>query len=343
MEEIARIYGYDRIPETRMADALPPQHGNPSLEREERLRDLLANLGLQEVITPRLTTPEREARRLPSAGGEAEDGRPYLQIANPIASDRTVLRHSLLASLLEVVERNARLQDRLALFEIGPVFLPGEESRLPDEPQLLVIVLTGPRDLPAWQPADTTPMDFYDLKGIVDGFIAGLHLPAAAFEPAEHPSFHPGKCARLRIEGEQIGVMGELHPLVREHYELPAAPLLAGEFILERILARVPERYPLQPVPAYPPVLEDLAVVVAESVPAARVEQVIRQAGGDMVSDVRLFDLYRGEQAGAGQKSLAYSLTYQAPDRTLTDREVAGIRQRIVKKLEQELGARLRA
>lgn len=355
MEEIARIYGYDRIPETRMADALPPQRGNPTLEVEERIRNLLVNLGLQEVMTYRLTAPEREARIFPEArpsgaGGEEqtppierEGLGPYLRLKNPIASDRVVLRQRLLPGLLEVVERNARLYPRQALFEIGPVFLASEGSRLPQEPARLAIALTGPRQLPGWQPADTAPMDFYDLKGIIQALLEGLHIDDAHYEPAELSTYHPGKCARLIAGGRSLGVFGELHPLVRQHYDLPATPLLAGEFDLEALQSLVPERYDVQAVPTYPPVLEDLAVIVDESLPAEQVAALIEEAGGKLVSRVRLFDVYRGEQIGNGKKSLAYSLTYQASDRTLTDEEVAQIRQRIVRRLEQELGAKLRS
>jgi phenylalanyl-tRNA synthetase beta chain len=140
----------------------------------------------------------------------------------------------------------------------------------------------------------------------------------------------------------QIGVLGEVHPLVRHGYDLPDQPVLAADLDLEALLAVVPERQVVRPVPTFPPVLEDLAVVVEEAVPAEQVEAVIRQAGGSLVSDIRLFDLYRGGQIGPGRKSLAYRLTYQADDRTLSDQEVAKLRARIVRRLEQELGAVLR-
>ena len=341
MEEIARIYGYNRIPETRLADALPPQRDNPVLDLEERLRDRLVNQGLQEVISYRMTSPEREARLLPS--GQA--GEPaYVTLANPMVADRHVLRRSLLSSLMEAVERNARLYPRQALFEIGPVFIPISDDPLPAEPRRLAIVLAGPRALPGWQPADAAPMDFYDLKGVVEALCAQLHLPGAHYEPFEHPTFHPGKCARVYLGDRAIGLIGELHPLVREHYaELPASPILAADLDLEAIQSLVPERYNLRPVPAYPPALEDLAIVVDESLPAERVGQVIQQAGGELLSAVRLFDVYRGDQIGPGLKSLAYSLTYQAPERTLTDQDIAQVRQRILRRLEAELGARLRS
>lgn len=340
LEEIARIYGYDRIPETRLADELPPQRDNPALEGEERLRDLLVQAGLQEIVSYRLTSPEREARRL--APGMPVDDMPYTCLANPIASDRNVLRHSLLSSVLEAAERNARLRERMALFEIGPVFLAGEESDLPDEQPRLAVLLTGPRSLPGWQPADTGLMDFFDLKGILAAALDGLHVTEVRYEPHQHPTFHPGKCARIIADEQQVGVFGELHPQVCEQYDLPAAPVLAADLNLAALFACIRERYEVEPVPAFPPVLEDLAVVVDEDLPAERVAEVIRAAGGKIITSVRLFDIYRSEQIGMGKKSLAYSLAYQAPNKTLSDKDVAGIRTRILRRLEQEIGAQLR-
>lgn len=341
MEEIARIYGYEHIPETRMSDTLPPQRNNPYHEQEEHVRDLLINLGLQEVISYRMTSPEREARCFPP--GSNVEKRSYLKLANPIVSDRIVMRQSVLASVLETVERNTRLQPRLALFEIGPVFIPVAGQMLPAEPRQLVILLSGPRAFPGWQPADTNAMDFYDMKGIIAAFLKDLHLAVPRYEPSAHPTYHPGKCARLWLEEQEIGVFGELHPLLKEQLELPEMPVIAAELDLDAILAAIPSQYVVEGTPAFPPVLEDLAVVVDEDLPAERIESLIRETGGKMVTAVRLFDLYRGEKIGANKKSLAYSITYQAHDRTLTDQEVAKIRQRIIRKLEEDLGAKLRS
>ncbi len=345
IEEIARIYGYDRIPETRISDDLPPQIGNPLLEKEERVRDLLVVQGLQEIISYRLTTPEREARRLPA--GSPPDNTPYIRLANPISADKAAMRHSVLASLLETAERNARIRERLTLFEIGPVFFVSESGEgLPDESQRLSILLAGPRGLPTWQGADDAPMDFYDLKGLLAGLLESLHIPEVRYEPGTNPTFHPGKCARILSGEKQLGVFGELHPQVRERYDWPAAfagtPVLAADLDMDALLALVPSLYEIAPVPEFPPVLEDLALVVDESLPAERVAELIRQTGGKVLRAVRLFDVYRGEKIGMGKKSLAYSLTYQAADKTLSDRDVAGIRTRILRRLEQELGAKLR-
>jgi phenylalanyl-tRNA synthetase beta chain len=138
-------------------------------------------------------------------------------------------------------------------------------------------------------------------------------------------------------------VLGELHPLVKENYEFGSTPVLAAELDLQAVLQAAPRIYAVQPVPVFPPVLEDIAVIVDESLPAERIVDVIQRAGGNLLTGVRLFDIYRGAQIGADKKSMAYSLTYQAPDRTLTDDEAAKIRQRVIRRLEEELGAKLRS
>ncbi|HEX9091117.1 MAG TPA: phenylalanine--tRNA ligase subunit beta, partial [Anaerolineales bacterium] len=339
LEEIARIYGYERIPETRLTSELPPQRSNPDVETEERIIDLLVKSGLQEIVSLRQTTPQREARRL--APGTPADDQPYLRIINPIASDRVVMRHSVLNCLLEVLERNAHIRARQALFEMGPRFMASETGERPDELKRLAIVLTGPRSLPSWQEADAGSMDFYDLKGILTGLMQELHI-VCRVEPAEHPTFHPGKCAHLLVGERQVGVFGEVHPLVHEHYDFTSSPVIAADLNLDLLISLTPALYDMQPVPAYPPVLEDLAIVVDDEIPAGRIAEVIKQGGGQIVANITLFDVYRGEQIGKGKKSLAYSLTYQSAEKTLTDNDVAQVRQRIIHRLDQELGAYLR-
>lgn len=340
LEEVARIYGYDRIPTTRLSDPLPAAHPQPALEFEQRVRSALIRLGLQEVLNIRLTSAEREARFNPP--GATDEQAAYITLKNPLTPERSVLRRSLLVSVLETVERNARTRDRLALFEIGPVYLPQDGLGLPDEPVRVAAVLTGPRDLPAWDRSGSAALDFFDLKGIVEGLSAELHLRDVHYEPADDPRYHPGKSARWMSGDTLLGVFGELHPLVRERFDFGPAPVLCGEFEVAALHRASAGWFESRSVPTHPPVLEDLAVVVDEGLPAARVEQVIRLGGGKLLSDVRLFDIFRGEQIGAGKKSLAYRLTYQAPDRTLTDKDAAQVRQRIIRRLEQDLQARLR-
>jgi len=340
VEEVARIYGYDHIPETRLASELPPQRSNSILEGEEHIVNILVDLGLQEIVSQRQTTPEREARRL--VPGTTGFDQPYLRIINPIASDRVVMRQSVLNSVMETVERNSHIRSRLAFFEVGPIFLASEAGERPDELQRLAIVLTGPRTLPGWQKADPEPMDFYDLKGIIDTLMEQLHI-RVHYEPSEHPTFHPGKCARILVGEQKLGIFGELHPLVHERYDFFSFPVVAADLNLDLLISLIPERYDMLPVPAYPPVLEDLAVVVDEGIPAERVIELIKLGAGSIVTNITLFDVYRGEQIGEGKKSLAYSLTYQSADKTLTDKDVAQVRGRIIHRLQQDLGARLRA
>jgi phenylalanyl-tRNA synthetase beta chain len=265
-----------------------------------------------------------------------------LRIINPIASDRVVMRHSVLNSLLEVVERNSHIRPRIALFEVGPIFMASEAGELPDELHRLAIVLTGPHLLPGWQKVDPTPMDFYDLKGIIFELMKELHIDITV-DPIEHPTFHPGKCACLLVGKQQVGVLGELHPLVHERYDFSSNPVVAADLNLDLLISMIPERYDMKPVPTFPPVLEDLALVVDEAIPAERVAKLIKLGAGRIVTNITLFDVYRSEQIGEGKKSLAYSLTYQSSDKTLTDNDVAQVRGRIIRRLEQELGARLRA
>jgi phenylalanyl-tRNA synthetase beta chain len=340
MEEIARIYGYDKIPETRMSDVLPVQRNTPRLDFEETLRDLLVREGLQEIIAYRLTSPEREARRL--APEVEPDQMPYVTVVNPIAADRYVMRKSIMPSILETVESNAKIRDRIAIFEVGSVFLASEDGALPDEQSRLGIAITGPRQLPAWQGSNDDIYNFFDLKGIVHSMLEGLHLDDIRYENHQYPIFHPGKCAAVKVSGKMVGVMGELHPIAHSQYAFSSHPILGAFFYLDTLFETVPARHEVRLVSSYPPVLEDIALVVDEEIPAGQVAFLINQTGGKTLTEVRLFDVYRGEQLGTGKKSLAYSLTYQAEDRTLTDDEVAKLRRKIVKRLERELGAKLR-
>ncbi|MEW6029406.1 MAG: phenylalanine--tRNA ligase subunit beta [Chloroflexota bacterium] len=341
LEEIARGYGYDNIPETRMSDTLPPQIGNPVHEWEERVRDILVSLGLQEIVTYRMTSPERESRLAAHTD--------YVTLANPITPERRVLRRSLLASVLESAERNARAES-LAVFEIGPIFEPnkngsstGSERGLPNEPRRLALVMTGLRTATAWDVKDSPALDFYDMKGRIELLLSSLRYAGVSYSATDSVNYlHPGKAAEVKVNDKIVGVFGELHPLVKQKYELGDASVLVAEFDLDA-LREAPPSYEITPVPEFPPVYEDIAVIVDESVAAERVEGLIQQTGGKAVANVRLFDVYRGDQIGLGKKSLAYSLTYQAPDKTLTDAEAAAIRNKIVKRLEQEVGAKLRS
>ena len=332
LEEVARSYGYDNIPETRMSDSLPPQIGNPVHEWDEHVRDILVRLGMQEIVSYRLTSPERESR--------VEQYDDYVVIANPTAPERRVLRRSLLASVLESVEKNARAES-ISLFEIGPVFEPVKND-LPDEPRKLVMVMAGLRQALSWDVSESPNVDFFDMKGRIELLLSGLRYMDVVYAPIDTVTYlHPGKAAQITINDKVVGVFGELHPLVKDKYEVGDAPILAAEFDLD-MLRSVSPTYGIKSVADVPPVLEDIALILDEAVPASKVEALIRQTGGKVLTNVKLFDVYRDEKIGVGKKSLAYSLTYQS-DKTMTDAEAAAIRKKIVKRLEHEVGAKLRS
>jgi phenylalanyl-tRNA synthetase beta chain len=363
VEEVARMYGYENIPISRMDDELPPQCENVDLEQEERVRDVLIDVGLQDVVTYRFTTPEREALlTLPGASRPAIPAREYVRIENAISADRCVLRQSLISNLLDLTAANLRYRPRVAVFEIGPVFwmrgaddvllprevateLPEDKSiRLPLERRRLAIVLTGARDEIAWQGADTAPVDFYDLKGIIETLLAGLHLTNASFIASSNPLFHPGRSAQVKLGDVVIGELGELHPVIRdaERFDLPAQAVLVGEFDLDVLLARVTGTYKTTALSRYPGVAQDLALIVDENVPADRVHALIVQTGGALLQRAVLFDVYRGDQIAKGKKSLAYALTFQAADRTLSDADASKVREKIVARLKREIGVEVR-
>ncbi|MFN8372399.1 MAG: phenylalanine--tRNA ligase subunit beta [Anaerolineae bacterium] len=343
IEEVGRILGYDNLPDTIIADAMPPQWTNVELVREERARDVLVALGLREQVSYRLTTPEAEARLLPPGTSSPFGDMPYITLANPMTADKVVMRHTLLINMLENAQKNARFTRRQQVFEIGNVYLPRDGQQLPDEPRRLGIVMTGPRRQADWTGNDGAEnADYFDLKGVVDGLLEGLHV-TGSYARASHPTFHPGRSAQLLVNGAAAGVFGELHPLIAREFALTDAPLLLAELDLDTILSSTQENHPVSALPTTPPVLQDIALVVTEQTTNAAVEKVIRKAGGDMLKEVRLFDVYRGDPIPAGHKNLAYSLTYQADDRTLTDKEVAKVHTQIVRACEHQLGAKLRA
>jgi phenylalanyl-tRNA synthetase beta chain len=337
IEDLARLHGYDRLPATLLADRLPPQTGNPALEFEERVRDLLTGAGLQETINYALTTPEREAL----LGARPAE---YVRLLNPISSERSVMRQSVLASVLDAAAANLRHTADVRFFEIGHVYIPRANAKLPDEPRRLAIVLCGKRASDYWGETDKAPapLDFFDLKGVIEALVGDLHLPSPAYRRSSVPCLHPGKAAELLTDGRVVGSFGVLHPKMAEAFDMAGRQVLAGEFDLEALQAATPARHGYTSIPRFPAALRDVAVIVPEATPADQVEAEIKAGGGDLLRGVRLFDLYHGDSIAAGAKSLAYALTYQADDRTLTDKEVDRAHKKIQDRLRHVLKARIR-
>jgi phenylalanyl-tRNA synthetase beta chain len=230
----------------------------------------------------------------------------------------------------------------VAIFEVGRVFLPEEPDAggLPKEPRRLGIALAG-RSRPLSWTDKPRSVDFYDLKGAIEALLAHLGVEGARYTPLHQAPFHPRRAAELAIQGESVGVLGEVHPAVAERFDLKGRVYLA-ELDLEALLAHVKDERIYSPIPRFPGIRLDLAVVLDETVPSERVEQIIWQNGTELLRRVALFDVYRGEPVPPGQKSLAYALFYQSDERTLTDEDAQGIHQRVIEALRRELGAQVR-
>lgn len=343
IEEVARVHGYDRMPVTMMADRLPPQRGNRDLELEEAVRDTMVANGLQEVITYTLTTVAREACLEEQAlqDGEDQESR-YLKVANPITQERSVFRQRLLTTVLETAAANLRYRDRVALFEVGKVFLPRPGEELPSEPRRLCVVMSGPSQDRHWLTAGGPDLDFFDLKGVIEALLARLHLGEAEYEPAAEAGYQKGRAARLRLGGALVGMLGELTAGVRQGFGMPARRVAAAELDLEMLLALVPAGWFVESISPYPAVLQDLAVIVDEDVLAGAVQEVVEAAGGPLLREVRAFDVYRGAPVPEGKKSLAFGLTFQSPGKTLSDEVVSKQVSRILGRLRKDLGAEVR-
>jgi len=341
-EEVARLYGYNRIQTTLPFG--PTTSGGK--DREHQLVDLareeLVRLGLDEVLTYSFINPATYDRlRLPADS----PARRALTIQNPLSEDQRVMRTLLAGSLLEVLVYNAsRKNTNLAIFEIGTVYLPAElpPKDLPEEEWRLGMAAMGYRRRKGWQEPPALA-DFYFLKAILERLFLRLGVEAR-FAPGRHPTLHPGRTAEVFLRGEEwsaVGWLGEVHPDVQKAYDLPSRAYLA-ELNFTRLVKEANLKRTFRPLPRFPAVARDLALVVPAGIPAGDIAAVIREEGGELLEDCRLFDLYQGDPVPKGYRSLAFSLNYRSTERTLTDAEVDERQARILARLAERFGARLR-
>ena len=357
VEEVVRLVGYQNLPST--LPTAPAGHGLTHAQRlRRRVGTVLAARGLTEALTYPFTS-EADANALRWNSDDPRRTSPRL--ANPLSDEQPLLRAAVLPTLLTAAQRNVgRGFDDLALFELGSVFLgaagsanpprPGVTQRptdaqweeieglLPDQPMHVAAVWTGDRTAKTWQ-ASGEPVTWADAiataQDVAD--VLGVDL---IIEKGSDPAFHPGRCAQLRIDNAIIGYAGELHPGVIEGWGLPARAC-AMEVDLDALMQRAPLVQSAPDFSTHPVAKEDIALVVAENVTAAQLEQAIREGAGDLLEEVTLFDVYIGDQVPEGHKSLAFALRFRAPDRTLAAEEIAAARQGAISAAEG-LGARLR-
>ena len=352
-EEVIRVIGFDRLEDRALEEPLPKQRPNRSWTLRSRIRSALTGCQLHDVLNYSLTTVESEARLLrgrPATDAEG-DPAPYVHLINPASQDRCSLRRTVLGSLLENVEKNHRTRQRIALFEIGTVFHPekgqnpeksGAGGSRPGETSRLGIALSGPRAEASWSSTETELYDFFDLKGIVEALFGRLHIREFRFAPACDTPYHPGVAAVLLVGETPVGALGQIHPRVAEAYNLGKRRVFAAEFDLEPLVAASTDAYPYTPFSRFPTVRQDLALIVDDGVPAQHVQQVIEESAGELLNDIRLFDIYRGDQIGADKKSLAFELSFSAPDRSLTEDEVNELRESMLGPLGEKIGATIR-
>ncbi|MCL0065979.1 phenylalanine--tRNA ligase subunit beta [Dehalococcoidia bacterium] len=327
VEEVARIIGYDEIPTTMLSGELPHHEPAPLASLRDRIRDIMVGCGMQEIINYSLTSQDVLDRT-------GYSGETPIRVANPLSQEQEFLRPTLRGGLLRALAANARHQEKgIMLFEIGKIYLP-REGDLPEEREMLAGVIGGARYGRSWL-ADEGSFDFYYAKGVLETLFHHLGIEAS-FEAAEDELLFPGRIASILLNRSVIGIIGELHPDVAVGFDISLSPVCLFEIEVEKVLPLAQQSHVFRPIPRFPTTDRDVALLVEANLPARRIEDIIR--GFPQVSQVSVFDLYQGEQVPDGKKSLAFSLRYQALDRTLTDEEVDKIQQKILTKLQKELG-----
>ena len=338
VEEIARVYGFDNIPTTLPRGDIPIPKVDPREDLRERVKTYLLQCGMMEAMNYAFYHPDVFDRlRL----GSTDPLRQAVQIANPLSEDQSIMRTTLLPSLLANAQRNRNHQiNDVQFFECSKVFIPNEAGEYPNEPERVAGMIAG--NLGAGVYGDPLhPADFFDIKGVVEGMLDRCGLSDYTIIYTDHPTFHPGRRAEIQIEDKTLCVFGEVHPEVLENYDLPHKAYLF-ELDFEKLLDAVEPMKQFESIPIYPSVNRDLAIVLDTDMPASRPTEIITAAGGELVSSLYLFDVYTGEQVPEGKKSLAFAIEYRSRTETLTDETVDRVHGRILERLEQELGATLR-
>jgi phenylalanyl-tRNA synthetase beta chain len=326
-EEVGRSYGYNEIPITPLKMAAKGGY-SPKMRFESACGSACRALGYNEIITYSFVSPEIFDRiRLP----QDSDLRNPMRIQNPLGEDTSVMRTTALPSMLDILSRNMAYRNKdVKLYEIAKIYLPVEGQLQPNEPKILVLGTYGAN------------ADFFSVKGELEGIFSALRIKKASYVATKNnPSYHPGRCAAVSVDGVEVGYIGQIHPLVVRNYDMEC-PVYCAEINMETLMGLQLPEPTYTPLPKYPTVTRDLAIVCDEHVTVAEAETVIEGAAGKLLQNVALFDIYRGANIGDGKKSLAFSLSLRADDRTLTDADSEQVISRVLTALSEKLGAALR-
>ena len=326
-EEVGRSYGYNEIPTTAFRTSTQGGY-SPFMIMENKAGQLCRSLGYSEIITYSFVSPTVfDKIRIPAESAL----RNTLKIQNPLGEDTSIMRTIALPSMLDILSRNNAYHNKSAkLYEVAKIYLPVEGEALPAEPKMLVLGTYGANE------------NFFTVKGELEAILNGLNLPKASYTAVkDNPSYHPGRCAKVSINGVDLGYIGQIHPLVAENYGMDGEVYCAEVNLSAMFDLQLPEATYV-PLPKYPSVTRDLAVVCDEVLTVAEVENTITSAAGKLLRSVRLFDIYRGVGIPEGKKSLAFSLELRADDRTLTDADSEGVVNKVLAALKEKLDAVLR-
>ncbi len=337
IEEIARHHGFHRIPQTLPASGAEPGGRTDRQQAVDALTGLLTGLGLQEAINYTFVHPQSMYRL---GWDEREFG--GLVLENPISEDQAVMRLSLVPGLLEALARNhSRQQSNASLFEIGSVYIPEDPGmeRQPREDLRLAVAMMGQRNPRHWSHSNSE-LDFYDIKGIMESIVNQFELEELSWKRTQCPWLHPGRSVEIQLQGRWVALFGQIHPQTASVYRVPKT-VLVGELNLAAIIDHFGRRLAVSALPRFPAVDRDLALLLDEKVPVGQVLAALQEAGGEILDDAWVFDVYHGEQVPDGCKSAAFSLRFQA-DRTLTDEEVQEAMDKILYAAKEQFNAEIR-
>ena len=332
IEEVARIYGYDRIKTSLRAGGNLVTSISPEEKLLKKVKEILVGLGFFEVITNNLVEPKLLEKLCPD--------KKILLVQNPLSEELSALRTTLIYNLLNVASHNKkRKETQVRIFELNKVFLSKQED-LPEEKYKLALALSGSNN-PIFWGEEEKPVDLFSLKGIVESLLESLSIPLTALVPKENPIFPAGGCFEVKVKDTNLGVLGEVSEEVLADFDIKDKVYMA-ELDFETLFSLAPQTQTFQDLPKFPPVDRDIALVLDDQILAGGVMGKIREVGGDLIESLSLFDCYRGKQIPTGKKSLAFAVRYRSKEKTLTDQEVEEVHFKIIKELEKAFNAKLR-
>lgn len=339
IEEIARIYGYDRIEPTLFRTTIAQKGKSIRLKLIDRIREILVGCGFHESITYSFASPEIfDKIKIP----EGSSFRNAVKISNPLTKDHSIMRTTMLPGLLDIVKWNiSRQADKVNIFEIGKIYLPNPNQKepLPLEKTMIsgTTIKVGRGNL--WEKLSFT--DIFNIKGVFETILTDLRINQWDIVFGDHPSLHPLRNGKIMLHGKEVGIFGEIHPEVLKNFRI-SGKVCVFEIVFDNLLPFIKTDVRYQPLPKYPSIQRDLALIVKREVLSIDIINAIKSANKELIKKVILFDVFQSKKIGEGRKSLAYSIVYQAEDRTLTDKEVDEIDKKIREKLAQKFNARMR-